>query len=335
MLNLIARDQATTDRWAIAEATYQEAIDLARESGQQTELTFGLAGLAWLQARRGREQECRACAAEALDLCHELGTQLHEIWAIAALGDLELGLGDAAGAAGHFEQVQQLLRDLAITDTDLSPAAELVDAYIRLGRNAEAQRVAAQFTAAASAKGQPWSLARALRCRGLLAADAGFSAHFERALGQHEQTPDAFEAARTRLAYGERLRRARNRVLAREQLRAAVDVFERLDARPWADRARTELAATGETRRRRDPSMIDELTPARAADRAPAHSRKDDTGDRGRAVPQPEDRRIPPPPRLPKTRHPLSRRARTNARRANAPNVRTGQPGAQLTRNKH
>ena len=261
VLNLIARDQATTDRWAIATATYQEAIYLARESGQQTELTFGLAGLAWLQARRGREQECRACAAEALDLCHELGTQLHEIWAVAALGDLELGLGDAAGAAGHFEQVQQLLHDLAITDTDLSPAAELVDAYTRLGRNAEAQRVAAQFTAAASDKGQPWSLARALRCRGLLAADAGFSAHFERALGQHEQTPDAFEAARTRLAYGERLRRARNRVLAREQLRAAVDVFERLDARPWADRARTELAATGETRRRREPGMIDELTP--------------------------------------------------------------------------
>jgi DNA-binding CsgD family transcriptional regulator len=44
-------------------------------------------------------------------------------------------------------------------------------------------------------------------------------------------------------------------------LRAAADVFERLDARPWADRARTELAATGETRQRRDPSTIDELAP--------------------------------------------------------------------------
>jgi DNA-binding transcriptional ArsR family regulator len=41
----------------------------------------------------------------------------------------------------------------------------------------------------------------------------------------------------------------------------AADTFERLDARPWADRARAELAATGETRRRRDPSTIDELTP--------------------------------------------------------------------------
>ncbi len=261
VLNLIARDQAATDRWAVAGATYQEAIDLARESGQQTELAFGLAGFAWLQARRGREQECRACAAEALSRCRELGTGLYEIWATAALGELELGLGDAAKAAGHFEHQQQLLRECAITDADLWPAAELTDAYIRLGLDDQAQQEAAEYLAAASAKNQPWPLARALRCQGLLAPETGFSGYFEQALRLHEQTPDVFEAARTRLAYGERLRRARNRIRAREQLRAAVDAFERLDARPWADRARAELAATGETRRRRDPSTIDELTP--------------------------------------------------------------------------
>ena len=51
---------------------------------------------------------------------------------------------------------------------------------------------------------------------------------------QYALAPDSVEAARTRLAYGERLRRGRIRVLAREQLRAAAEVFERLDARPWA-----------------------------------------------------------------------------------------------------
>ena len=260
-LNLIARDRATTDRWAVAEATYQEAIGLARESGQQTQLAFGLAGLAWLQARRGREQECRACADEALKLCSDLGTRLLEIWAIAALGELELGLGDAARAVAHLEHQQNLLADLAITDPDLSPAAELVDGYLKLGRNDDAQRVAAQFIAAARAKGQPWSVARALRCQGMLAEDSSFTADFDRAIGLHEQTPDAFEAARTRLAYGERLRRSRSRVLAREQLRAAVDTFDDLDARPWADRARAELAATGETRGPRDGAGINELTP--------------------------------------------------------------------------
>jgi DNA-binding CsgD family transcriptional regulator len=95
----------------------------------------------------------------------------------------------------------------------------------------------------------------------MLAGDDGFAVAFERALSLHEQTPDAFEAARTRLAFGQRLRRSRNRVLAREQLHAAVDGFDQLGARPWADRARAELAATGETHRRRDAAGIDDLTP--------------------------------------------------------------------------
>jgi len=259
VLTLIARDQAATDRWAVAGATYREAIDLARESGQQTALAFALAGLAWLQGRRGRELDCRADAAEALRLSHELGTQLCEVWATAALSELELGLGDAARAAEHLERKQQLLLDLGITDADLSPAAELVDAYARLGRDDEARQTADRFMAAARAKGQPWSLARALRAQGMLGP--GFAALFEEALSQHEQTPDAFETARTRLAYGERLRRARDRILAREQLRAAAEAFEDLDARPWADRARAELAATGETLRRRDSSTLEELTP--------------------------------------------------------------------------
>jgi DNA-binding CsgD family transcriptional regulator len=50
-------------------------------------------------------------------------------------------------------------------------------------------------------------------------------------------------------------------MLAREQLRSAMDAFDRLGARPWADRARAELAATGETHRRRGAASIDDLTP--------------------------------------------------------------------------
>jgi DNA-binding CsgD family transcriptional regulator len=259
VLNLLARDQATTDRWAVAEATYREAIDLARESDQRTELVFGLAGLAWLDARRGRERECRRSAADALELCERLGTRLSEVWATAALGELEFGLGDMTAAVERFEHQRELLAGLSITDVDLSPAAELVDAYLRLGRSDEARLVTDEFVPAAIAKGQPWSLARATRCTAQLSDDP--AEMFERALAYHAQTADAFEEARTRLAYGERLRRARNRVLARDQLRAAARTFERLDAAPWVERTATEYAATGETLRRRDPSTVDELTP--------------------------------------------------------------------------
>ena len=261
VLNLVARDQATTDRWATAEATYREALALARESGQRVELVFGLAGLASLQARRGREADCRACAAEALELGEAVGMGTQAVWATAALGELELGLGDAAAAVCHFERQREQLCRLAITDVDLSPAAELVDVYVRLGRIEEATQLADQLARDAAAKGQPWSLARAARCRALLADDDAHAEHFEQALRWHAETPDVFETARSHLAYGERLRRARRRVLAREQLRAALATFERLDARPWAERARAELAATGERSRRRDPSTADELTP--------------------------------------------------------------------------
>jgi DNA-binding CsgD family transcriptional regulator len=262
LLHMLARDQATTDQWAAAETSYDEAIRLARETGQRVEVAAALAGLAWLEARQGREAACREHAAEATAMCEELGVGLFGVWAVQALGDLELGLGRPAVAVEHHLAQADALRLHGIADVDLSPAPELVESLLRLGREEDAARVAVEFVAQAMAKGQPWALARAARCRGLLASDAGeIERCFDEALALHERTPDAFETARTRLAYGARLRRARKRVRAREQLRAAVDAFERLGARSWAAQAYAELAATGETTRRRDVSTLDDLTP--------------------------------------------------------------------------
>jgi DNA-binding CsgD family transcriptional regulator len=259
VLNLVARHHGTADNWPVAEAHYREAIALARETDQLTDLAFGLAGLAWLQARRGREFADHT--SEVLALCKRLGTRIFEVWLAAAEGELALGLGDPAGALHHFGHQSELLLELGITDPDLSPAPELVDAYLRLGRRRDAEVIAPAFIDAAREKARPWPVARALRCEALLADDDRAAELFERALAEHERTPDAFERARTQLAYGERLRRARDRILAREQLRAAVETFEALGAEPWAERARAELAATGETLRRRDPATVDELTP--------------------------------------------------------------------------
>ena len=63
------------------------------------------------------------------------------------------------------------------------------------------------------------------------------------------------------LAYGERLRRKRRKIDARAQLRTALDTFEGLGTKLWAERARGELKATGETARKRDVSTLDDLTP--------------------------------------------------------------------------
>jgi DNA-binding NarL/FixJ family response regulator len=67
--------------------------------------------------------------------------------------------------------------------------------------------------------------------------------------------------ARVELAYGEWLRRHRQRREARAPLRAARDAFDALGVNPWAERARRELRASGETSRRRRPDTLDELTP--------------------------------------------------------------------------
>jgi DNA-binding CsgD family transcriptional regulator len=70
-----------------------------------------------------------------------------------------------------------------------------------------------------------------------------------------------FELARTQLAYGERLRRAKARADAREPLRAALATFERLGATAWAERAVAELRATGHASGRRSESASSRLTP--------------------------------------------------------------------------
>ena len=261
LLHYIGRDQAMSDAWPAAQAAYYESIRLARESGQRTELVAGLAGLAWLEARQGLEQQCRAHAAEGRALCVELGVGLYEVWTVIALGELELGRGRPEAAIDHYEEQQRLLEELGIVDVDLSPVPELVDAYLRVGRPDEAARLVGSFVAAAEAKGQPWAAARAARCLGLLGSDTELAERFGEALALHERTPDVFETARTHLAYGARLRRARKRVRAREELRAALELFDSLGPTPWAELAGAELAATGETARRRDPSTLDDLTP--------------------------------------------------------------------------
>ena len=100
-----------------------------------------------------------------------MGLATCEVWAIAALGDLELGLGHPEQALRHFEELQAVLRSRDMGDVDMSPAPELVEIYLRLGRGQEAADAAAEFGRDARAKAQPWALARAARCRGLLATD--------------------------------------------------------------------------------------------------------------------------------------------------------------------
>ncbi|MFE5411044.1 AAA family ATPase [Microbacterium sp. NPDC056569] len=258
----VAVDQATTAAtWVRAEANFTEAIRLAGETGQTTELAMSLAGLARLDSRAGRADACRAHGDAARSQCAERDIHVGEAWVGQALGDLELSLGRPEAAAEIFAELTGLLARLGLDDVDLAPGPEYTDALMRVGRRAEAGASASSYRERAVTKGQPWARARGDRAMGIAGEDGDPDTWFESALDWHEQTLDRFEAARTRLAYGERLRRSGRRIDARVQLRRALDDFTELGAAMWRDRAATELTATGEHVGAAAGSAVSALTP--------------------------------------------------------------------------
>ena len=259
LLTLVARDDAGASNWADAEAGYTEAIRIARETGHLNDLALALAGLSWLTARQGRAECSRVHAQEAGALAAQNSAHLARLWVLFAAGDREAAGGDPAKAVTAYGALVEALHALEVTDPDLSPGPELAECLCQLGDAAGAARAASSFMVAATAKGQPWALARAHRAMAFTVPAP--EDEFEQALVLHEQTPDPFESARTRLAYGAWLRRSRRKVDARSVLRESLETFERLGATPWADRSAAELAATGEQPMRRGVGVLSGLTP--------------------------------------------------------------------------
>jgi DNA-binding CsgD family transcriptional regulator len=90
-------------------------------------------------------------------------------------------------------------------------------------------------------------LANLHRCRALIGPEEDAQGHYQAAIRLYRETNRPMSKARTELLYGEWLRRNRRRSDAREPLRSAVAIFDEIGARSWAERARTELRATGES----------------------------------------------------------------------------------------
>jgi DNA-binding CsgD family transcriptional regulator len=247
-----------TGHWTSAYAAASEAVKLAGETGQPNDEAYALATLARVEAAFGREQECRVHVARAMELVEHVGVDILRAYLASVLGFLALGLGRSQDAVAPLEDVDVFLRERSPHDPNaIQWAPDLIEAYARMGRPEDAARTLARFESQALESDSRWARAASARCRGLLAGDAEFARRFEEALAAHD-TP--FETARTQLCFGERLRRAGRRIEARAQLRAAVGVFDRLAAAPWAERARTELRASGERVSRRKPEATERLT---------------------------------------------------------------------------
>jgi DNA-binding CsgD family transcriptional regulator len=135
---------------------------------------------------------------------------------------------------------------------------ELIEAGVRCGRPDEAAAALERLSERTRASGTEWALGVEARCRGLVSDD---ESRYRESIERLARSRAAVELARSRLVYGEWLRRENRRTEAREQLRGAHADFSRFGAQAFAERAGRELLATGETARRLTPDTRDVLTP--------------------------------------------------------------------------
>jgi DNA-binding CsgD family transcriptional regulator len=249
-----------TGDWLAAYADAAEGLRLARETNGN--ILYGIAYLAQIEAARGLERTCREHVAELLTLANQFSLEAPLTYAHTFRGRLALGLGLIDETIADLEEATRLIERHQMREPNwIQQTPDLIEAYHRGGRITEATKVLSDLQEKAERTGRVWSLAAAARCRGLLANEASFEQEFEKALAWHARTPTPFERARTELCFGERLRRARRPSESRLRLRSALDTFDRLDAAPWAARARTELAATGESVAPRAQDGVGSLTP--------------------------------------------------------------------------
>ena len=141
-----------------------------------------------------------------------------------------------------------------------SALPELVEAAARSGVPEVAADALRRLAERAAASGTDWALGVLARCRALLADGAAADALYREAIDRLGRTRIAVDLARAHQVYGEWLRRENRRVDAREHLRVAYDMLHRFGATAFAERARRELDATGETVGKRSSEVHEVLT---------------------------------------------------------------------------
>jgi DNA-binding CsgD family transcriptional regulator len=255
-LILLSLDDFLTGRWDRAGQLVDEGLKLSETHGY------------W--SLGGRHVKALLAAARGDPVRTQLVTSEMNQWAaprrIGAYGWQPRAL--SAVGLGDFEEAYRLLSTINPPGTLAShvpyvmwSSLDLVEAAVRTGRHEEA---AAHVDAVRKAGIAGLSSRLALLAVGsaaIAAPDYDASGLFEEALAIPGVQRWPFDLARVQLLYGERLRRTRNVAGSRGHLDSARETFERLGARPWAQRAASELRAAGQARPRASEQGRDALTP--------------------------------------------------------------------------
>jgi DNA-binding CsgD family transcriptional regulator len=238
-----------TGDFAGAEALAAEADSVAAATGSWCPPN----ALLRLRALQGREDEALAAIEQAA--AGEPGEAINAHWAAAVLYN---GLA-------RYEEAARAARQAASNTFEYFVSAralpELVEAAARAENPGLAHEALERLARTTQPCGTDVALGIEARSRALLSHKTAADNLYREAIDRLRRTRLRPEIARAHLLYGEWLRREGRRANAREQLRAAYDLFTAIGMEAFAERARRELTATGETVRKRTQGSRDELTP--------------------------------------------------------------------------
>jgi len=282
------------DAWC---ALLARQVRLARQAGALDQLPVLLDAMGTAVAASGDIAAASALIAEADTICAATGTRAARLTTImlaalrgchtkaAPLIEATIAEAQAEGRGiamiyahwaaavlhnglGRYEEALTAARQ-ASEDTTALPISmwalpELVEAAARSGQAGLARDALKQLTEITQACGHDSALGIETRCRALLSHDADADDIYGEAIDRLGRTALRPELARAHLLYGEWLRREGRRGHAREQLRTAHDMLSALGMAGFAERARRELIATGETVRKLSVENVTMLTPQEA-----------------------------------------------------------------------
>jgi DNA-binding CsgD family transcriptional regulator/tetratricopeptide (TPR) repeat protein len=278
-------------RW---DALSRRHVELARDSGALSELPLALNARSYIHLFRGELDTARALIEEARVAVEATGARLTP-WgaiALAVLGGnerdaatiLDAATADATDSGegisltviawarallhnglGAYEQAVTAAQEAVDCPTNSAAAAwgmvELVEAAARVGEPRMADVTRERFAAIAQAAGTDWALGVNARSCALLSEGTTAEQLYRESLDRLARCQMRVDLARAHLLYGEWLRRENRRVDARAQVRTAYEHFVSFGMDAFAERARRELQATGETVRKRTLETRDDLTP--------------------------------------------------------------------------
>jgi DNA-binding CsgD family transcriptional regulator len=239
--------ETAAGNWGLASRYAEESVERSRQSGLTTLQGGALSALTRVTALLGQEARVRALAEEGLAIAGRIGAVPWTVELIAALGFLELSLGNPGAAHHHLGPLSEMVVGFGLGEPGVVRfLPDEIEALVALGELDRARPMTTMLLQRGRELDRPWAIATGARSAALVAAAEG---NFDEArdaidcaLAAHERLSQPFELARTLLVQGMIERRAKRRGEARLALTDALEIFDSLGAPQWAEKAAAELA---------------------------------------------------------------------------------------------